>query len=954
MDSILSGTFKMVIRRGFPHQLYFDEEFLQILGVKDNSDPEKVYRLWEECIHPDDLPMIKESIESTQHNLRVEVKYRWNHKTLGLFTAYSTGILAGKEEDCVIIYGFFKGIPADREQLYGYDPDIQLLTCLLAEKMLDSFAFCALADHEKNKLILLSDYFNTASSAGCECVYDDWLRDFQSHIHPDDRKRIMDMLSHENLTVALSKSDEVRSEFRFMRPDGPCWVNLRFVRMKQLIAGHYPEFMVFRRIEADQRAVFVEELRNRLINGLAVPYLILDLIDLRAGSYYSSPDKDGLYAEHFNEIGSYNEALVRFADSCGCSNSDKNAILFNFTVEHMAERFRAGEKIIECEVCCNCETKHEWLRIQAFMSYADENGEPVLAVLGVQQITTEKLKELRYQQRLETALRAESQYRQAILSNAIAVYTYNITRDVIYDEIIEQEGIDALLPMLGFSIPCSYNEYIRKKSDYIVDKQTAENFRKTFCTKTLADMYNSHRRSFDTEYEFSINGKIGYFREAVILTQDVETGDLWGLTYVRNITREHEHAKRVEQALRDAFDQAQNASSAKTIFMSQMSHDIRTPLNAILGMSAIAQEHIGDAERVNDCLEKIQTSGHQLLEIINNVLDLSSIESGKTILASEPFDLKVFIEDTAGTIRALTDKKRQHFTVEIAEGINYAVVGDRANLRQLLMNILSNAVKYTPDGGEIHFSVKELNPDHHGICRYLFTVKDTGIGMSQEFLKRIYDPFVRADDHRISGIQGTGLGMAIAINIARMMNGDISINSEIGKGSVFEVTVALKKEEDKTRYIGGISMEEPPKRERMSEYDFGGKRVLLAEDLEFNAEIAAEFLAQAGLVTETACNGAQAAEMFGRSPAGYYSIIFMDIQMPVLDGYQAAEKIRALDRPDAKTVPIVAMTANAFIEDIKAAKQHGMNGHVAKPLEVKSLLAVLKKWIPGYTKKNRS
>lgn len=153
----------------------------------------------------------------------------------------------------------------------------------------------------------------------------------------------------------------------------------------------------------------------------------------------------------------------------------------------------------------------------------------------------------------------------------------------------------------------------------------------------------------------------------------------------------------------------------------------------------------------------------------------------------------MFIDDTAGTIRTLTDKKRQRFVVEISEGINYSVIGDQAKLRQLLMNILSNAVKYTPDGGEIHLSVKELNPDHHGVCRYLFTVKDNGIGMSQEFLHKIYDPFVRADDHRISGIQGTGLGMAIAINIARMMNGDIGINSEVGKGSVFEVTVALKK-----------------------------------------------------------------------------------------------------------------------------------------------------------------
>lgn len=178
------------------------------------------------------------------------------------------------------------------------------------------------------------------------------------------------------------------------------------------------------------------------------------------------------------------------------------------------------------------------------MSSADENGEPALAILSVQQVTTEKLRELRYQQRLERALRTESQYRQAILSNAIAVYTYNITEDTIYDEIIEQEGVDPLLPKMGLTVPCSYNEYISKKSELIVDRQTAENFRRTFCTRTLADMYNSHRRSFDTEYEFKIGSRVGYFREAVIITQDMETGDLWGLTYVRDVTGEHDQAKR--------------------------------------------------------------------------------------------------------------------------------------------------------------------------------------------------------------------------------------------------------------------------------------------------------------------------------------------------------------------------------------------------------------------------
>lgn len=946
MDSIISGTYQLVIRAGKPHELYCDEELLKVIGIADNSDPAGNYLRWEEGIHPDDLPLVNEAVYSAVHNIKSEVKYRWIHRTKGEYTAYTSGMLASKEDGCMTVYGVFKGIPTDRTQLYRFDPNIQLLTSLLSEKMLDSFAFCALSDIENDRLFLLNDFFNTSDTAGCECEFGSWLQNAQEHFHIDDRTRLADMLSKDSLLHGFASSDEVHGEFRIIKDDACVWVNVRCVRMKRRLAGKYHEFIVFRRITADHRAVFMEELRNQLINGLAVPFMILDLINLRDDSFYSSDNTNGDYAENFVEIGNFSSAVRKFVQDIGCSPEDQDTIFFNFDVENMKKRFKSGEKVIECEVCRHSDGEDEWLRLQAFMTRTDEDGEPYTAVLTVQPINAEKMKELRYQQRLERALRTESQYKQAILSNAIAVYTFNITTDTIHEEIIEQDGVEPLLPLMGLSVPCSYDEYIRKKSERFIDPAAAETFRRTFCSKTLGDMYNSHRRSFDTEYEFLIGEKTGYFREAVILTQDLENGDLWGLTYVRNITAEHDHSKRVEQALRDAFNQAQHANSAKTLFMSQMSHDIRTPLNSILGMSAIAQEHINDSQRVMDCLGKIETAGQHLLEIVNNVLDLSAIESGKTVLSCEPFDLGEALDETVRMIRPLADKKNQTFTVTIDPKINLAVTGDRTKLRQLLTNVLGNAVKYTPEGGEVQFTAREIGPDHNGVSRYLFTVKDNGIGMKPEFIRQIFDPFVRADDHRISGIQGTGLGMPISLNIARMMNGDISINSEVGKGSVFDITVSLKKDLSSEKSKGQTAA--APKKVRMSDFDFGGKRVLLAEDLEFNAEIASEFLAEANLLTDVAHNGAEAVEMFSRSEPDYYSLIFMDIQMPVLDGYKSAERLRSLDRPDARTIPIIAMTANAFIEDVKKAKEHGMNGHVSKPLEISALTAALCRWIPEY------
>lgn len=943
MDSIITATYRLIIRGGSPNQLLLDEDFMKLLDVTDNSDPEDNYVRWHECVHPDDIPLLREAIDSTIRGIKAEVKYRWNHRTKGLYTVYSSGMLASKENGRAVIYGYFKGIPADRTQLFRYDPDLQLLTRLFTEKLLDSFALCALTDVSSNKMLILNDAFGTSAAAGTECEYGKWVSSLIGKIHPDDRTRLSQLIDADSLQNSFGSTDEVHGEFRIQYNGNYYWVNLRFVKMKQRLAAKYPQFIVMRRIVADHRAVFMEELRNQLINRLALPYQIIDLINLKDGSYYSSDDKQSSYAEHFSEIGIFNEAMHQFADNCECSQSDRNAILYNLDMENMKKRFAAGEKMIEIEICQRHGDETEWIRIQSFMSDTDENGEPSMAILTIQPITAEKLRELRYQQRLERALRSESQYRQAILSNAIAVYTYNITRDTIYDEVIEQEGVDPILPLLGLEIPCSYNEYISRKADLFTDKSAADVFRRTFCTETLCDMYDSHRRSFDTEYELAVNGRIGFFREAVILTQDIETGDLWGLTYVRNITDEHNRSVQVEQALRDAFTQAQHANSAKTLFMSQMSHDIRTPLNSILGMSAIAQEHIGDPARVNDCLDKIQTSGRHLLEIINNVLDLSAIESGKTTLAMEPFDLKIFLDETISIIKPIADAKHHKLIVSIDSGMNFNVAGDKAKLRQLLTNILSNAVKYTPDGGEIRFSTIELSPDHSGIHRYLFTVQDNGIGMKPEFKEHIFDPFVRADDFRISGIQGTGLGMPIALNIARMMNGDIGISSAIGKGSRFEITICLKE---------GARVDAKPadapaksKRIRMSDFDFGGTRVLLAEDLEFNAEIASEFFAEANIVTDIAHNGAEAVEMFRNSAAGYYSMVFMDIQMPVLDGYGASDKIRALPREDAASVPIIAMTANAFIEDIKKSKEHGMNGHVSKPLEIPALTRELCKWL---------
>jgi len=505
-----------------------------------------------------------------------------------------------------------------------------------------------------------------------------------------------------------------------------------------------------------------------------------------------------------------------------------------------------------------------------------------------------------------------------------------------------------------------------------------------------------------------------------------------------------------------------------------MSHDIRTPMNAIIGMTAIAGAHIDDRERVVDCLSKITVSSRHLLSLINEVLDMSRIESGKVTLTEEDFNLSELIENLLTMVRPLAKEHNHELNVKINNIAHEYVFGDSLRIQQVFVNIVGNSVKYTPDGGRINISIfeKPTNKKHVGCYEFIF--EDNGIGMSEDFIKKMFQPFERADDERANKVQGTGLGMAITKNIVGMMNGDIQVESKLGEGSKFTVTIFLKlqdedlaateelaelpvlvvdDDEDVCQSTTGIlrdigmqsewvsSGEEAVKRviarheagddffavivdwkmpgmdgvettrairqsvgdempiivfssydwtdieaeareagvdafiakplfksrlisvfkevisgekeedntrnalSDIASMDYSNKRVLLVEDNEINREIAEEILGMTGLQIEAAENGQIALDMVSASADGYYDLVFMDIQMPVMNGYEAARGIRALGREYTDKLPIVAMTANAFAEDVVMAKDVGMNEHISKPLDMDKLEDVLKKWL---------
>lgn len=432
----------------------------------------------------------------------------------------------------------------------------------------------------------------------------------------------------------------------------------------------------------------------------------------------------------------------------------------------------------------------------------------------------------------------------------------------------------------------------------------------------------------DTWY-FEIEPKAGWVPQSQIafgiliaaLVSGVLTVGYW--QYEMQRYKEALYAEKIERAAK----RAEEASEAKTRFLFNMSHDIRTPMNAIIGFSDLLEKHLDDKEKVHDYIKKIQLSGSFLLSLINYVLEMARIESGKATLRTEVGDAQELLGALNAVFEPAVEKKRLKYNCTLDVEHRF-IICDVTKVREIVLNIISNSVKYTPEGGSVTVQIKEIPWEKEGWTAYRILVEDTGIGMGAEYLPHIFEEFTRERTSTESKVVGAGLGLPIVKALIDLMGGTIQVESERGKGSKFEVILPFEiasEEEVKDSYV---KKEEKPYN-RSKE-----KRILLAEDNELNAEIAITILEENGFKVERAEDGCKCVELFSEKPAGYYSTILMDIQMPNMDGYTASRKIRGMEREDAKVIPIIALTANAFDEDRNKAFAAGMNGHIAKPIDV--------------------
>ena len=401
---------------------------------------------------------------------------------------------------------------------------------------------------------------------------------------------------------------------------------------------------------------------------------------------------------------------------------------------------------------------------------------------------------------------------------------------------------------------------------------------------------------------------------------------------MKEMEESNKKLKKAKDITTEALQTAENANKAKTDFLSNMSHDIRTPMNAIIGMTSLIRHDAGNKAKVIEYADKIDISSQHLLGIINDVLDMSKIEAGKTVFKYTDFSILDFITELNTIFHSQIDEKNQTLTI-IKENIRHEWVnGDQVHLMQIFSNLVSNAVKYTQEGGKIQFLVEECETKSSVYAKYRFLVSDNGMGMSADFKETIFDPFTRAEGSVTNKIQGTGLGMAITRNLVEAMGGTIDVESELGQGSCFEVLIDLRIAED--RSVSSTVQEE---KNEQNDNIFQGMRFLCAEDNELNAEILTELLKIEGAECTICENGEEILKTFEKSAPGDYDMILMDVQMPVMNGYEATEAIRRSSHELAKKIPIIAMTANAFSEDIQHSLAAGMNAHVSKPVEMRVL-----------------
>lgn len=545
----------------------------------------------------------------------------------------------------------------------------------------------------------------------------------------------------------------------------------------------------------------------------------------------------------------------------------------------------------------------------------------------------------RYYEQLKQSIVENENYAEALLQTANAVYTVDLTNDKL-ENVYYHEA--AFKVENDIQTPCSYSDYCNKRSRYVTE-DTLENYRIVDSSFKLLKRFATGAKQVTVEYceTMGKENKPVWLQKTVLMSRDMvydantdkESSVVHGIVLFKNTSDFHEKEQQEKARLQMAYEEADSENRAKTEFMNRMSHDIRTPINGIMGMVDIIRKNRDDREKVDDSLDKIQLSTRHLLELVSDVLDMSKLEAGMFEIHEDVFDMNELMDEVAALVDAQLVESGITHCKHRSNIQHTALKGSSLQLRRIMVNLLSNAIKYNKSNGTIDTYAEELSCDGTTVW-YEFKIVDTGIGMSEEFIKeQLFKPFTQEKNDARTLYRGTGLGMSIVKALLDKMGGSIEVESQLGEGSTFTFRLPFKVDEN--------AIETKKEEQSSGEQKLEGKQILLVEDNEINMEIAEFYLKELGIVVDKAWNGKEAIDKFEESAPGTYDLILMDIMMPVMGGREAARRIRTLERPDAETVRIYAMTAQVSSESVHKCLASGMNGHIAKPIDESKLREIL-------------
>lgn len=894
-----TGLWTIELDEGSEPRMYADRSMLELLGIKGEVAPEECYRIWYGRIDPSFYATIQSGVERMTLNDRAEVQYPWTHPEWGRIYVRCGGVRDYNYKKGICLRGYHQNITNTVMLKQEYDTVIQALTGDYRAIFL-----CNLEDGSY-KIIKAAGKYEEQAAA-----FSDFRKLFRHYVETEVTPQ------HRYLVAKLSDLDQIRTRIEedsrqtevYYRNVKGGWRRLKIVPA----AGYSPEYpWVIAAV--DQQDGEMERRMDDAAAKTAVSqiYKMVLSVDCRKEEYnciyYSG---DGLKPERH---GKYRELYNKIKDKMPSEDREELKQIFN---PDSYNKHEIREGILRIE---NGGGQLLYYNYYAALISQDMEERVLLTIRDIDNMQ-------------------ELQKREKILANLCqcyySIYIFDLEKGM--EEAIWQE--ENIRNNREFPIG-SLQEYYEKFVSNYVHEDDKEKMRRAGSPEFLKKTLSPEQPVYDVDFRRLYPGRTEWVRSRFSIAE-MRDGQVTKVIFANMNINEQKREELLSEeqnrrALLAAYEETKRANEAKSSFLAQMSHDIRTPMNAIVGMTAIAEAHADDRDRVEDCLKKIDISGRHLLELINEILDMSRIEKGKIELTEAPFSLGSLIADVESIVKPEVQKKNHSLSIESTGIVHDRLFGDAGRIRQVLINLINNAVKYTQPGGRIKVTIQEMTKRVSGYGSYVFTVEDNGIGISGDFLDYIFVPFSRADEAKVRNIQGTGLGMSIAQGIVAAMNGNIQAESQEGCGSRFTVTLNLKLGDEAEADIPDSGQEGQCFQALM------GVRILLAEDNELNMEIAGTLLREQGIIVDEAENGQEAVQAFLNSPAGTYQAILMDLQMPVMDGYTAAREIRNSSHSQAADIPVIALTANAFAEDVARVMAAGMNDHVSKPVDMEHLGEVL-------------